>query len=398
MEEENKATETTELKHEDKKRYLAYLVIALVVIGAAGYMWYTKAEEKKKAAAAAAAVYHPPVVTALTIKRADMPIVMEYTGQTNGMKEAELRAQVSGIIKKKLYKEGMPVRAGQTMFVIDPSPYRATVNRNAASLKQSEVQRDLMKVDYDRASALYAKNAVSKAEYDTAQSNFHASQSAVDASRAALRQSQIDLEWTTVRAPIAGYASKEQFSVGNLVDAGGLLATIVQSHNLYVDFAIPADTYRKNVDFKNKGYLKTVPGGPYVELALGDGAKINKKGKLDFQNQFVTPQTASINARAVFDNADNSLYAGQFVRVYVKGYYVPNVITVPLKATIQASEKSFVFKLNEKNIPEKIEIAVIKTVGNDCLVGSGLNVGDRIVSDGVGKVQPGKEVAVEGAK
>lgn len=398
MEEENKATETTELKPEDKKRYLAYLVIALVVIGAAGYMWYAKAEEKKKAAAAAAAVYHPPVVTALTIKRADMPIVMEYTGQTNGMKEAELRAQVSGIIKKKLYKEGMPVRAGQTMFVIDPSPYRATVNRNAASLKQSEVQRDLMKVDYDRAAALYAKNAVSKAEYDTAQSNFHASQSAVDASRAALRQSQIDLEWTTVRAPIAGYASKEQFSVGNLVDAGGLLATIVQSHNLYVDFAIPADTYRKNVDFKNKGYLKTVPGGPYVELALGDGSKINKKGRLDFQNQFVTPQTASINARAVFDNTDNSLYAGQFVRVYVKGYYVPSVITVPLKATIQASEKSFVFKLNEKNIPEKIEIVVLKTVGNDCLVGSGLNAGDRIVSDGVGKVQPGKEVAVEGAK
>ena len=118
----------------------------------------------------------------------------------------------------------------------------------------------------------------------------------------------------------------------------------------------------------------------------------------NFQNQFVTPQTASINARAVFDNKGNSLYSGQFVRVYVKGYYVPNIIQVPLKAILQASEKSFVYKLNDENTAEKVEITILRTIDNTCLVGKGLEEGERIVLDGVGKVRPGEKVAVEGAK
>lgn len=399
VENENKTTEIqSDPQNAESKKYIVYVIIAFIIIAAAAGWWYFKNEEKKKAAAAAAAVVPPPVVSEMTVKRADMPITMEYTGQTAGFKQAELRAQVGGIIKKKSYKEGMPVKAGQVMFVIDQAPYRAAVNRNYASLKQSEVQMNLMKTDYDRASALYKKNAVSKADFDTAESNFKASKSAVDAARAALRQSQIDLEWTTVRAPIAGLSGKENYSVGNLIEAGGLLTTIVQSDKVYVDFAIPADTYHKSTQLAEQGFLKTEKGGPYVELALGDGTKIDKKGKIDFQNQFVTPQTASINARAVFDNKGNSLYSGQFVRVYVKGYYVPNIIQVPLKAILQASEKSFVYKLNDENTAEKVEITILRTIDNTCLVGNGLEEGERIVLDGVGKVRPGEKVTVEGAK
>ena len=399
MDEENKKTDIqTEESEGGQKKYIIYLIIGLVAAGAAFGWWYIKNEEKKKAAAIAAAVYHPPVVTAMTVKRSDMPVTLEYTGQTAGMKHAEVRAQVGGIIKRKLYKEGASIRAGQVMFVIEPAPYQAAVGRNRAALKQSEVNRDLMKIDFDRASALYAKNAASKAEYDTAQSNWNASLAQVDASKAALRQSQIDLDWTRVRAPISGFAGQENYSVGNLAEAGSLLATVVQSTQLYVDFAIPADTYRKNERFREQGWLKTSPGGIYVELALGDGTRLPQKGRINFQNQFVTPETASINARAIFDNAGNGLYAGQFVRVYVKGEYVPNVIQIPLKSTVQASEKSYVFKLSEKNIPEKAEVTLLSTVGNICLVGKGLKEGDRIVLDGVSKVQPGKEVAVKGAK
>lgn len=399
VENENNAAKTPdETQNTESKKYIIYVIIAFVVIAAAGGWWYVKNEEKKKAAAAAAAMVPPPVVSEMAVKRSDMPIIMEYTGQTAGFRQAELRAQVGGIIKRKSYKEGMPVKAGQVMFVIDQAPYRAAVSRNYASLKQSEVQMNLMKTDFDRASSLYKKNAVSKAEFDTAESNFEASKSAVDASRAALRQSQIDLEWTSVRAPISGLSGKENYSVGNLVEAGGLLTTIVQSDKVYVDFAIPADTYRKNAQLISQGLLKTEAGGPYVELALGDGTRIDKKGKIDFQNQFVTPQTASINARAVFDNKDNSLYSGQFVRVFVKGYYVPKIIQVPLKSIVQAGEKSFVYKLNDENITEKTEITILKTIDNTCLVGSGLSEGEKIVLDGVAKVKPGEKVAIEGAK
>lgn len=379
------------------KKYIIYLVIILIVCAAAFYWWYVKTEEKKKAAEMAAAVYNPPVVTAITVKRADMPVILEYTGQTNGAKHAELRAQVSGIIQKKLYKEGLPVKAGQVMFVIDPSPYRAVMQQNDAALKQSEVNMKQMKIDFDRTAALYAKNAASKAQYDTSQSNYNASVSAVEASKAALQQARINLAWTSVRAPISGFASKEQCSVGNLVEAGGLLTDIVESRSLYVDFAIPADTYRRNTAFQQKGWLKTSPSGLYVELALGDGTKIDKKGKIDFQNQFITPQTAAINARAIFDNSDNSLYAGQFVRVFIKGYYVPKVIMIPLKSVVQAGDKASVFKLGQNGLPEKSDITILKTIGNNCLIGSGLTEGDRIIGDGVGKVLPGKEVKVQEA-
>ncbi|MDO5115883.1 MAG: efflux RND transporter periplasmic adaptor subunit [Synergistaceae bacterium] len=399
MENDNRTTEIqNESQNTENKKYIAYIIVAVIIAAAAGGWWYFKKEEEKKAAAAAAAVVQPPVVSAMVVKRSDVPVEMEYTGQTSGFREAELRAQVGGIIKKKSYKEGMPVKAGQVMFTIDPAPYRAVLNRNTASLKQSEVQMNQMKIDFDRAAALYKKNAISKAEYDAAQSGWQASKAAVDAAKALVRQAQIDLGWTTVRAPISGYSGKEQYSVGNLIEAGGLLTTIIQSDKLYVDFAIPADSYRRNEQFKKQGYLKVRPEGLSVELALGDGTKIEKRGKIDFQNRFVTPETASIKARAVFDNKDNELYSGQFVRVYVKGYYVPNILQVPLKAVVQASSQSFVYRLDEKNIPEKTEIRIILTIGNNCLVASGVKEGDRIVLDGVGKVRPGEEVAVEGEK
>ena len=172
----------------------------------------------------------------------------------------------------------------------------------------------------------------------------------------------------------------------------------MQSDKVYVDFAIPADTYRKNAQLIERGILKVKAGGPHVELALGDGTKVDKEGKIDFQNQFVTPQTASINARAVFDNRGNALYSGQFVRVYVKGYYVPNIIQVPLKAVVQAGDQSFVYRLNGENVPEKAEITILRTIDNTCLVGKGLSEGERIVLDGVAKVRPGEKVAIEGAK
>lgn len=370
----------------------AMLIIAAAVFGC----WYIKSEEKKKEKADM--VVPPPVVSVMTVERSDMPLTMEYTGQTAGFQEAEVRAQVSGIIKKKSYKEGMPVKAGQVLFVIDQAPYRAALNKNIASRKQCEVQMNQMKIDFDRASALYKKNAISKAEYDTALSNLQASRAAVDAAKAAVRQAQIDLEWTTVKAPISGMSGKEQFSVGNLIETGGLLTKIIQSDKIYVDFAIPADTYRRNLQLERNGYIKTQDGGVFVELAMGDGEKVDKKGSIDFQNQFVTPETASIKARAVFDNKDNSLYPGQFVRVFIKGYYVPNIIQIPLKAMIQSSSQYFAYKLGEDDVPERIELKVLKIIDNTCLIASGLNDGDRIVLDGVGKVRPGEKVSLEGAK
>ena len=339
----------------------------------------------------------PVVVSDMVLKASDFPVTLEYTGQTKGFREAEVRAQVGGVLKSKEYREGQPVKAGQVLFRIDPAPYRATLNRNSANLKQTQVQADLAKIEFDRISSLYSKNAVSKNDLDNADATYKASKAAVDSARAAVRQSQIDLDWTVVRAPISGLSSKEERSIGNLItlDAqGSLLTTIVQADPVYVEFAVPADEHRINEMLRSAGHLRVFPDGISVKVALGDGTFYDKKGKIDFQDQFVDPSTADIRARAVFDNPGNRLYPGQFVRVYVDGNYIHNVISIPLRSVLQTSSGPIVYVLDDANVPAVRNIKIIKTIKNTCLIEEGLKEGERIVVDGVAKILPGKAVKI----
>ena len=374
-----------------------FLLAAVLIIGCSGF-WFWKSQQIQKEEAAKVVQMPPVSVRIMESAKSDAPITFEYTGQTTGYMEAEVRAQVSGILVKKDYREGEPIKAGQILFRIDPAPYRATLNRNIGSLKQSQVQMNLAKVEFNRVSALYKKNAVSKTEYDNAEANMQGTAASVDSAKAAVRQSQIDLGWTVVRAPISGLSSKEQFSVGNLINVGDMLTQIVQSNPVYVDFAIPADEYRNLEKMRSQGILMTSKSGLQVKVSLGDGTVYPIMGKIDFQNQFVDPSTASIKARAVFDNKKNDLYPGQFVRVSVIGGYLKDVIRVPLRATLPSSEGTIVYVIDGKNIPTARKVAIVKMMGNDCLVGSGLNVGEKIIIDGVAKVIPGKAVAVVNEK
>lgn len=392
MENEN-TTVNTEGNLPPKKSNSMFLIVVLLIVAVVAYLFWNSQQEKK--AAASKTTEMPPVaVSAIKVTKADVPLTFEYTGQTSGYREAEVRAQVGGILMKKDYREGELIRAGQVLFRIDPSPYRATLNKNLGSLKQSQVQMNLAKVEFDRVSTLYKKNAVSKNEYDNAEASVQATRAAVDSARAAVKQSQIDLNWTTVKAPISGLSSKEQFSVGNLINVGDMLTKIVQADPVYVDFAIPADEHRALENMRASGVLKSSSSGTSVKVALGDGSVYQDSGKIDFQNQFVDPATASIKARAVFSNKGNSLYPGQFVRVYLSGWYAKDVIQIPLRATLQSSEGFIVYVLDDKNIPTAKAITIAKKINNNCLVSKGLSAGDRIITDGVAKVIPGKAVMV----
>lgn len=391
-----KTTEAPDETHHKKSGSIFLLLLIIILIAGGGY-WFWKTEESKKAAASRPAEMPPVVVNDMPVKASDFPITLEYTGQTKGYREAEVRAQVSGVLKSKEYKEGQPVKAGQVMFRIDPSPYRAALNRNSANLKQTQVQMELAKTEYDRISSLYSKNAASKNDFDNAEASYKASRAAVDSARAAVRQAQIDLNWTVVRAPISGLSSKEERSVGNLITldaSGSLLTTIVQADPVYVEFAVPADEHRINEMLKSAGHMKVSKEGISIKVALADGTIYDKKGKIDFQDQFVDPATADIRARAVFENPGNTLYPGQFVRVYVKGNYIHNVINIPLRSVLQTSSGPIVYVLDKSNIPSARNIKIIKTVENTCLIQEGLTDGERIVVDGVSKVLPGKAVKI----
>jgi membrane fusion protein (multidrug efflux system) len=404
-EEITEAPETKEVQNDPvspetappKKNNNFIFILILLLIVAGGGLWFWKKEEAKKEAVAKTTEMLPVVVSDMVLKASDFPVTLEYTGQTKGFREAEVRAQVGGVLKSKEYREGQPVKAGQVLFRIDPAPYRATLNRNSANLKQAQVQADLAKIEFDRISSLYSKNAVSKNDLDNADATYKASKAAVDSARAAVRQSQIDLDWTVVRAPISGLSSKEERSIGNLItlDAqGSLLTTIVQADPVYVEFAVPADEHRINEMLRSAGHLRVFPDGISVKVALGDGTFYDKKGKIDFQDQFVDPSTADIRARAVFDNPGNRLYPGQFVRVYVDGNYIHNVISIPLRSVLQTSSGPIVYVLDDANVPAVRNIKIIKTIKNTCLIEEGLKEGERIVVDGVAKILPGKAVKI----
>ena len=404
-EEITEAPETKEVQNDPvspetappKKNNNFIFILILLLIVAGGGLWFWKKEEAKKEAVAKTTEMPPVVVSDMVLKASDFPVTLEYTGQTKGFREAEVRAQVGGVLKSKEYREGQLVKAGQVLFRIDPAPYRATLNRNSANLKQAQVQADLAKIEFDRISSLYSKNAVSKNDLDNADATYKASKAAVDSARAAVRQSQIDLDWTVVRAPISGLSSKEERSIGNLItlDAqGSLLTTIVQADPVYVEFAVPADEHRINEMLRSAGHLRVFPDGISVKVALGDGTFYDKKGKIDFQDQFVDPSTADIRARAVFDNPGNRLYPGQFVRVYVDGNYIHNVISIPLRSVLQTSSGPIVYVLDDANVPAVRNIKIIKTIKNTCLIEEGLKEGERIVVDGVAKILPGKAVKI----
>ncbi|MCK9436021.1 MAG: efflux RND transporter periplasmic adaptor subunit [Synergistaceae bacterium] len=404
-EEITEAPETKEVQNDPvspetappKKNNNFIFILILLLIVAGGSLWFWKKEEAKKEAVSKTTEMPPVVVSDMVLKASDFPVTLEYTGQTKGFREAEVRAQVGGVLKSKEYREGQPVKAGQVLFRIDPAPYRATLNRNSANLKQAQVQADLAKIEFDRISSLYSKNAVSKNDLDNADATYKASKAAVDSARAAVRQSQIDLDWTVVRAPISGLSSKEERSIGNLItlDAqGSLLTTIVQADPVYVEFAVPADEHRINEMLRSAGHLRVFPDGISVKVALGDGTFYDKKGKIDFQDQFVDPSTADIRARAVFDNPGNRLYPGQFVRVYVDGNYIHNVISIPLRSVLQTSSGPIVYVLDDANVPAVRNIKIIKTIKNTCLIEEGLKEGERIVVDGVAKILPGKAVKI----
>ena len=156
-----------------------FLLAAVLIIGCSGF-WFWKSQQIQKEEAAKVVQMPPVSVRIMESAKSDAPITFEYTGQTTGYMEAEVRAQVSGILVKKDYREGEPIKAGQILFRIDPAPYRATLNRNIGSLKQSQVQMNLAKVEFNRVSALYKKNAVSKTEYDNAEANMQGTAASVD--------------------------------------------------------------------------------------------------------------------------------------------------------------------------------------------------------------------------
>ncbi len=338
-----------------------------------------------------------PEVGIVTLMSQPVSVVSELTGRTTAAMSAEVRPQVGGIIQKRLFTEGDTVKAGQALYQIDPSSYRAAFDEAAAALKQAQalVQADCQKAR--RYAQLVKDDGVSSQDAEDAKSTCAQDKASVESKKAAQESARINLNWTTVTAPIAGRIGISSVTPGALVTAqqDTALATIRGLDTMYVDLTrSSADLLRlrKQTLASNSDTLS-------VTLQLEDGSTYSEKGRLALTEVAVDESTGSVTLRAVFPNPQHQLLPGMFVRASVDEGIMDDAILAPQQGiTRDAKGKATALVVNASNKVEQRQLETGDTYGDKWLVLSGLKAGDRLIVEGTDKVTAGQQVKAEEMK
>ena len=347
--------------------------------------------------------FPPADVTLMSVEPKSIPVTFEYVGQALGSKEVEVRARVGGILEKRLFKEGAPVKSGQTLFIIDPKPYEAQLASVEAELARAQAQQAQALREAARLKPLVEKKAVGQKEYDDAVSTSELAAAAVKAAEANLRTARLNLGYTRVIAPITGLSSRATKSEGSLVTVGSdsLLTTISQSDPIWVQFSVSENEklrIERAVTEKKLAWPKDEAMDVVVKLA--DGSTLPRKGHINFADTRINTQTGTYETRAEFANGDNALRSGQFVRVTLNGPTRLNAITVPQAAVLDGPQGKFVYVTGKDKdgkdvaVPKPVVLGewVIGDGANLWIVESGLNAGDHVIVDGIAKLMPGGQI------
>ena len=336
----------------------------------------------------------PASVSTITVQPKDLPATFEYTGQTAGSREVEVRARVSGILLMRHFTEGGPVRKGQSLYTIDPEPYKAALAKAEADLAGAVARLDQAKRNAARLKPLYADKAVSQKDYDDAVSAEAIGEADVKSARARLVEARLDLQYTRVEAPISGIAGRSLASEGTLVSGPELLLTrITQVDPMWVNFGIPeADHLRMRAESEAGRLVLPKDGRFGVRLTVADGEVYARDGSLTFSDVRVSGQTGTTDARAAVANPDGVLRPGQFVRIALSGASRPGAMLVPQRAVLEGPQGKFVYVVDDKSSAQPRPVQVGEWVGDDWIITGGLKPGDRVIVDGVMRLGPGAPV------
>lgn len=341
----------------------------------------------------------PVPVTTTGVKTGNFPAVLEATGQTEAYNTVQIYARVNGYLAKRAYTEGSYVTRGTTLFTIDPSDLKNSLESAKAAYDLAVANHTNALAVLNRIKPLSAANAASKQELDTATANERNTAAAVSAAKASLEQARLNLSYTTIKAPISGYVDQSKVDVGTYVAAGanGLLTTMYQNDPIYVNFTFSENEKLSRQNAIASGRLIVPKEGKYeVELILSDGTTLARQGKIDFIAPFVDSTTGSIMYRAVLDNSDHKLLPGQFVKVRVKGMEWKNALYLPQKTVLTGEKGKFVYIVEANNTVSPRPVTVGAWVGENILIEGGLGGNEKIVADSLPKLKPGSEVIPDG--
>jgi len=334
-----------------------------------------------------------PEVVAMTIQPQELMLTTELPGRTSAYLVAEIRPQVNGIIKKRLFREGSDVHAGQQLYQIDPAPFEAALDSARAALARSEANLPAVRARAERYRALLGEKAVSQQDYDDRESALKQAEADIQYWRAAVETARINLEYTRVTAPISGRIGKSNVTDGALVTAYQpmALATIQQIDPLYVD--VPQSTSELLRLKRHLDVGRLTQDGPEqkkVQLFLEDGTQYQPEGTLQFRDVTVDPSTGSVILRIVFPNPEGVLLPGMFVRARVKEGINEKAILVPQQSVMRDPKGNpFVFVVGDENRIQQRMITIDRASGDKWLISGGLTAGDRMVVEGIQRVRPG---------
>ncbi len=322
-----------------------------------------------------------------------VPLISELAGRTNAYATSEVRPQVSGIIRKRFFTEGSYVKKGQPLYQIDASLYRAAANQASANLASAQANAEAARVKADRYKPLADQEAVSKQDYTDAAAAARAAGAAVNQNRAALDTARINLRFTTVPAPISGRVGRSLFTEGALVTTNQTdpLATITALDPIYVDIQqSSADLLKLRQSLASGG---ATPGSAAVRLTLEDGSDYGYAGTVEFAEVLVDPATGTVTLRARFPNPQGLLLPGMFVRASFAQATDQNAFLIPQQAVTRDTKGGAqVYVIGTGNKAVLRPVTAVRTVGANWVVTAGLKSGDKVITEGVGKVKPGGDV------
>ena len=370
-----------------KKRLVAMLVCMVIVL--ALYIVLTWEKE---------VVPVPPVVVVQPVEQEDVEIYGDYVGRIRAQQFVEVRARVEGFLESMAFEEGTYVKKNQVLFVIDQKQYRAKADKARAQLRKDSAQVRKTKRDLDRIRPLFEQNAASQLDLDNAIAAYETAVASMGMSQADLDQAEQELGYTWVRSPISGHISERHVDLGTLVGTGGqsLLATIVKSDTVLVDFSMTALDYLKsrerNVVLGQRDSTRSWQ--PTVTITLADDSEYPYKGLVDFADPQVNPKTGTFSVRAEMPNPDRVLLPGQFTKVRALLDVRERATVVPQKALIIEKGGAYIFVMRRDSTVERRFIELGPEFGNNVVVERGIIPGENIVTEGYHKLNPGMKVRV----
>ncbi|WP_187829904.1 efflux RND transporter periplasmic adaptor subunit [Siccirubricoccus phaeus] len=378
-----------------RRALLALLILAVLAgAGAGGWYWWQQRQQGQGQTAAAGSVLRRPggpgnipvPVTAAAARVQDLPIMLEAIGTVQAFNTITVRAQVDGQLLEIAFTEGQSVKQGDVLARIDPRSYQAALDQAIAKKAQDEALLANARLDLQRYAQLAANAGVSRQQQDTQRATVAQYEAVVASDQAAIDAARTQLSFTTIRAPIDGRVGLRLVDPGNLVRSGDAtgIVTVSQLQPIAVTFTLPQQEVARVLD--------ALARGPVPVTALRPGG--TAEGRLLTLDNAVDPQTGTIKLKAVFPNEDGKLWPGAFVNVRLQIETLPRVTTIPLVAVQRGPEGSFAFVVKPDNTVEQRSLRLGVLTANDAVVLGGMAAGERVVTSGGLRLNPGTTVAI----